>query len=211
MRTCRYLLAGLLAGAALVTGACEEPEVPVIGLTGGWSTAGCEFPREPATVTVGRRVLPATPPELEAAMARIDSGGRADHATSYAGLEVDQENVRAVVYRVPSAAFDDFVRQAAENTCILVRDARHSLGELTTWHDHLVADLPAWGRQGVAVSTVTARHDGAGVEVGVPDPELARREMVLRYGDAAPLIFVREGPVVPLAGSGVPTVPPPGG
>jgi hypothetical protein len=211
MRRCRYRLCCLLLGAVLVTSSCGEPEVPEEGLTGGWTTAGCEFSREPETVTVGRRVLPATPAALEAAMTRIDTGGRADHAGSYAGLEVDQERVRAIVYRVPSAAFDDLVRQSAENTCIVVRDAAHSLADLTEWHDRIVADLPAWQANGIRISTVAARHDGVGVEVGTGDVELARHELLRHYGRTAPLVFVEQGPVRPLAEPGVPNAPKPGG
>src|SRR3712207_7044332 len=108
MRRFRCVFGGLLAGAVLMTGACDEPEVAEAGLIGGWTTAGCEFARTPETMTVGGRTLPVTPSGLAAAMARTDAGGRADHATSYAGLEVDQERVRAIVYRVPSAAFHAF-------------------------------------------------------------------------------------------------------
>ena len=211
MRRCRYRLCCLLLGAVLVTGSCAEPEIPEPGLTGGWTTAGCEFSRRPATVTMGGRVLPATPPELEAAMARIDAGGRTEHAGSYAGLEVDQERVRAIVHRVPSAAFDDFIRQSAQDTCIVVRDTAHSLAELTGWHDRIVADLDAWQANGVRISTVVARHDGRGVEIGTRDVEQAREAMPRRYGRTAPLIFVEQGPVVPLAVPGVPTAPQPGG
>ena len=211
MRRCRYGLCCLLFGAVLVTSSCGEPEVPEPGLTGGWTTAGCEFSREPETMRMGRRVLPATPAALEAAMGRIDTGGRADHAGSYAGLEVDQQRVRAIVHRVPSAAFDDFIRQSAENTCVVVRDAPHSLAELTGWHDRIVTDLGAWQATGVRISSVAPRHDGIGVEIGTPDVERARREMPRRYGRKAPLIFVEQGAVVPLAEPGVPTVPQPGG
>jgi hypothetical protein len=211
MRRSRYRLCCLLLGAMLVTSSCGEPEVPEEGLTGGWITAGCEFTREPETVRVGSRELPATPAALEAAMARIDAGGRADHAASYAGLEVDQQRVRAIVYRVPSATFDDFIRLAADNTCIVVRDAAHSLSELADWNDRIVADIPAWQTYGVRISSVVARHDGVGVEIGTPDVDNARMEMPRRYGRAAPLVFVEQGQVIPLAEPGVPTAPQPGG
>jgi len=211
MRRFRFRLCCVLLGAALVTSSCGEPELPEPGLTGGWSTAGCEFARRPETVTVGRRVLPATPAALEAAMARIDAAGRAHHAASYAGLEVDQQGVRAIVHRVPSAAFDDFIRLTAENTCIVVRDAAHSLADLGGWHDRIVADLPAWQANGVRISSVVARHDGAGVEIGTRDVDRARIELPRRYGPEAPLVFVEEGPVIPLAEPGVPTAPEPGG
>lgn len=211
MRRDRYRLSCLLLGAVLVTSACGEPEIPERGLTGGWITAGCEFVRTPETMTVGGRTLPVTPAALAAAMARIDAGGRADHAASYAGLEVDQQRVRAVVYRVPSAEFDDFIRLSAENTCIVVRDAAHSLAELAAWNDRVVADLDAWREYGVRISSVVARHDGVGVEVGTRDVERARAELPRRYGSSAPLVFVEQGEVIPLAEPGVPTAPQPGG
>jgi hypothetical protein len=191
-----------LLGAVLVTSSCGEPEVSEPGITGGWTTAGCEFSRRPETVRVGGRIMPATPAALEAAMARIDAAGRAAHAGSYAGIEVDQQRVRAIVYRVPSAEFDDFIRLSAENTCIVVRDAAHSLAELAGWHDRIVADLGAWQAGGIRIASVVARHDGAGVEIGTDDVELARGEMTTRYGSSAPLVFVEQGPVIPLAKPG---------
>ncbi|MEU4216233.1 hypothetical protein [Actinoplanes sp. NPDC026623] len=202
MRRDRYLVRLLLLGAVLVTSACGEPEAPEPGLVGGWTTAGCEFSRAPETVNVGGRALPSTPAPLAAAIARIDAGGRADHAASYAGLEVDQQRVRATVYRVPSAAFDDFIRFSAQDTCIVVRDAGHGLAELTALHDRIVADLAAWEAEGVPISTVVARHDGSAVEIGTPDVDLARIELPRRYGTAAPLAFVEQGRVVPMAAPG---------
>ncbi|RSM70374.1 hypothetical protein DMB66_09430 [Actinoplanes sp. ATCC 53533] len=202
MRRCRHRLRCLLLGAVLVTSSCGEPEVTEPGITGGWTTAGCEFSRRPETVRVGGRIMPATPAALEAAMGRIDAAGRAGHAGSYAGIEVDQQRVRAIVYRVPSAEFDDFIRLSAENTCIVVRDAAHSMAELAGWHDRIVADLGAWQAGGLRIASVVARHDGAGVEIGTDDVALARGEMPMRYGSSAPLVFVEQGPVIPLAKPG---------
>jgi hypothetical protein len=184
-----------------MTGACGSdtgPEASESGLTGGWSTAGCEFSRVPQTVPMGNSLMPVTPPELDAAIARIDQAGRTDHAGSYAGLEVDQEQVRAIVYRVPSATFDDFIRQTAENTCVTVRDAVHSATELAAWQDRLAADLQSWTAQGVQIFTVGTRHDGAGVEIGVQNTTQAKDQLLSRYGQSAPLIFVEQAPVHPL-------------
>ncbi|GGQ41825.1 hypothetical protein [Couchioplanes azureus] len=211
MRRFRCPLGGLLLGAVLMTGACGEPQINEPGLLGGWTTAGCEFSRTPETTTVGGHVVPVTPARLAAAMARIDAGGRGEHAGSYAGLEVDQERVRAIVYRVPSAEFDDFIRQAAQDTCIFVRDAEHSLSDLARWQADITADLDTWKNRGVRISTISARHDGVGVEIGTQDVERARREMPRHYGRAAPLIFVEEGPVTPARSRGVPTAPQTGG
>jgi hypothetical protein len=205
----------LLLGATLVTAACGgDPSAAArperTGLTGGWSTAGCELHREPMTMTAGGRPMPITPPRLDAAMARIDSGGRAAYAHSYAGIEVDQEQVRAIVYRVPSAKFDKFIRNSAEDTCIEVLDAPHGLTELTAWHDRIVADLPMWAARGVRIFTVGARHDGTGVEIGTPDVELARHEFPTVYGQDVPVVVVERGPVSPLAPSTRPQGPRPG-
>ncbi|MGA5301447.1 hypothetical protein ACPCHT_16065 [Nucisporomicrobium flavum] len=211
MHRCPCLVGGLLLGAVLMTAACEPPEPPQPGIIGGWTTAGCEFTRTPETVTVGGHTMPATPAALTAAMNRIDAGGRTDHAVSYAGLEVDQERVRAIVYRVPSAAFDDFIRQTAEDTCIFVRDAPYSLRDLAAWHDRVRTDLDAWRARGIRISTIAARHDGAGVEIGTQDVSRARHELPRHYGRRAPLIFVEEGPVTPLTSPGFPAAPQQGG
>lgn len=199
----RFSIVPLVLAAVLVSAACDPPDrpgrPPEAGLTGGWSTAGCAFHREPMSMTVGRTTMPLTPPELDAAMAEIDRAGREQHGDSYAGLEVDQARVRAIVYRVPSAEFDDVIRYAAADTCVVVRDAPHTLTELTAWHDRVVADLAQWAGRGVRITSIGARHDGAGVEVGTQDLARARVEFALLYGRSAPLVLVESGPVTPLA------------
>lgn len=192
-------IAFLALGAVLMIGGCGNPddEAPTSGPPAGWSTPGCEFARQPESMTVGGLAMPTTPGELNAAIARIDQGGRADFKESYAGLEVDQKHVRATVYRVPSAGFDDFIRGAAENTCIFVRDAAHSAADLAIWHDRVVADLSFWTARGIRIVTIGARHDGSGVEIGTQDADRARLELPARYGSRAPLLIVDEGPVRP--------------
>jgi hypothetical protein len=196
-----------LSAAVLVTSACgEPPEVPALGLTGGWETAGCEFsPSEPTTPA------PAAPPSLSSAMSRIEHGGRTDYPASYAGLEVDEARVRAVVYRVPSAEFDDFIRINAQDACVVVRDSLHALRELTEWHDRIVADLGIWSAKGIRIVTVGARNDGFGVEIGSRDVDRARTELQTHYGEEAPLIFVQRGPVIPMAQPGPVQAPRAGG
>ncbi len=165
---------------------------------GSWSTLGCA------------ERSPATAGDLQAAMERIDRGGRADHPDSYAGLEVDEQAVRAVVYRVPSTSFDDFVRRAAGDSCILVRDAAHSWATLAALQQRITDDLPHWAARGVRISTVGARHDGTGVEVGTQDLPEARTAFPERYGDA-PVILVQRGPVRPMRATGPARAPSPGG
>jgi hypothetical protein len=194
---------GLVLGAVLMNGGCGEPEgaadfEEALGAPGGWRTAGCELIRLPQHLTVGGVTMPTTPPKLEAVMGRIDRAGRSEFADSFAGLEVDQRRVRAIVFRVPSAVFDDFIRETAEDVCIVVRDAAHSTKDLGVWHDRVLADLPYWSHRGIHVVSIGARHDGSGVEVGTRDVERTRAELLGRYGAAAPLIFEEQDPVRPL-------------
>jgi hypothetical protein len=200
------IVLGLLLGTILMIGGCGDPDDDTMapGPSGGWHTAGCELARQAESITVGTVSMPSTPAALEAAIARIDEGGRGDFKDSYAGLEVDQQRVRAVVYRVPSAGFDDFIRQAAGNACIWVRDAAHSVADLGVWHDRVLADLGFWTARGIRIATIGARHDGAGVEIGTQDLDRARLELPARYGSRAPLVFIEEGPVVPLSAPAVP-------
>lgn len=205
------VVAGLALGVVLVIGGCGDPEATdSAGPTGEWSTAGCAVSRTPRRVTVGNATVPVTPPGLEAVMNAIDKAGREEFAESFAGLEVDEERVRAIVYRVRSAAFDDFIRKSAGDACIVVHDAAHSTKELAIWHDRVLADLPYWTHQGVQIVSIGARHDGTGVEIGARDPGKARSELVARYGPHAPLIFVESGPIRPLPAQTSRIAPPPG-
>lgn len=189
----------LVMGVVLVTGGCGDDEDfgdPGV-VVGEWRTAGCGLVRLPHQVGAGG---PGTPPRPEAAMARIERGGRGEFAASFAGLEVDERRGRAIVYRVPSAAFDDFIREAAEDACVVVRDAACSGEALAEWHDRVLADLAFWTHRGVQIVSIGARHDGSGVEVGVRDVPRARGELLGRYGQDAPLLFVGQEPVRPLPG-----------
>jgi hypothetical protein len=191
----------LAMGVVLVTGGCGDDEDfgDSGAVVGEWRTAGCELVRFP------QRVAPSASPRLEAAMARVDRGGRGEFAASYAGIEVDERRGRAIVYRVPSAAFDDFIREAAEDSCVVVRDAAYSGRALTEWHDRVLADLGFWTHRGVRIVSIGARHDGSGVEVGVRDVPRARGELLGRYGQDAPLLFVEQEPVRPLPGRVTPS------
>ena len=193
----------LVLAAVLVIGGCadsaDEQPADNPGLTGGWSTAGCEFLRLPEHMAVAGVAMPVTPAKLQAAMDRIEKAGQAEFAGSFAGLEVDQENARAIVHRVPSAEFDDFIRRAAEDTCVVVRDAAHTATDLAVWHDRVLADLDFWTHSGVRIVSVGARHDGAGVEIGTQDLDRTRTELPARYGPDAPLLFIPADPIRPLA------------
>ncbi|BCY15076.1 hypothetical protein [Actinoplanes sp. L3-i22] len=199
----RVRLGRLLLAGALMIGGCGEfetagqPESSAV--TAGWRTVGCEFARAPEFVERSGFRMPVTPPSLSAAMERIEQAGRLRFAATFAGLEVDQQRVRAIVYRVPakSTEFDDFIRETADDNCIVVRNAAHGVAELGLWHDRVVADLAYWTVRGVRIVTVGSRHDGAGLEIGTRDVAKARHEMPAHYGAGAPLIFVEQGPATP--------------
>ena len=191
----------LALAAVLMIGGCGDGDrtpADEPGLTGGWSTAGCGVARVAEHVTVGGVPMPTTPDKLSAVMARLEEAGRGEFAGSFAGIEVDQPQVRAFVYRVPSAAFDDFIRRTAEDVCVVVRDAPHSAADLAYWHDRVLADLDFWTHRGVRIVSVGARHDGSAVEIGTRDLERARRELPARYGTGAPFHFVDQAPVTPM-------------
>ncbi|GAA0817420.1 hypothetical protein [Spirilliplanes yamanashiensis] len=162
-----------------------------------WTTPGCALSRHPHT----EAGMPVTPPDLAAVIAAIDEAGGRDFAAAYAGVEVDQAGVRAIVHRVPAADFDAAVRGLTPaGVCVVVRDAAHSRATLAALQERITADLAEWEGRGVRIETVGARHDGSGVEVGARDPERARAELAARYGADAPIVVVRSGPVVPLPG-----------
>jgi hypothetical protein len=200
---------GLVLGAVVfMSGGCGDPHVEPGGPEDGWSTLGCGNARVPAHVTVGNHTMPTTPVELATAMERIERAGREDFAESFAGIEVDQERVRAIVYRVPSEPFDDFIRRTAESSCLVVRNARHSAKTLDAWHDRIIAELAFWSHRGLHIVSVGARHDGSGVEIGTDDVDKARQELLGRHGADAPLVFVAEGPVRPLSPGSAPASQP---
>jgi hypothetical protein len=198
----------LVLGLVLVTAGCGDsdphPAEP------SWSTVGCGSPRMPEHVTVSGVDVPVTPPRLESVMNAVEQAGRTRFPESFAGLEVDQEQVRALIYRVPSAAFDDVIRASSDGACLVVHDAVHSAADLAVWHDRVLADLPYWTDHGVRIVSVGARHDGSGVEIGVLDPAKARADLIARYGAQAPLIFEAADPVRPLPAQTSRVAPPPG-
>lgn len=163
-----------------------------------WRTDGCRTARSPQMVETAGARMPVTPADLDAVMGQIEHEGRARFAESYAGLEVVPEQVRTIVYRVPSAPFDVFVREVAGDTCVVVRDAAYSAVQLAALADRISADLDYWRERDVRINTVGPRHDGSAVQVGTEDVARARVELPKRYGVRPPVVVVEEAPVVPL-------------
>jgi hypothetical protein len=122
-------------------------------------------------------------------------GGR--FPAAYAGVALEPEHDRVVVYRVPSAAFDAALHADLPGAPLRVVDAAHPAEELNRLVTRIGAELPYWQERGVAVHVISPRTDGACVEVGVADPDRARPLFAERYG-AAPVRVVAADPVVPL-------------
>jgi len=187
------LLVGACAQQMTIGGPADSEGGPNPQVGGEWRTDGCGVPRSPEVVETGGAAMPLTPADLEAVLSRISQEGPARFADSYAGLEVEPEQVQAVVYRVPSAAFDAFVRAVAGNACVVVRDAVHTAAELGRFVERIGSDLEYWQGRGVRISSVGPIHDGSGVRVGTPDVMLAEVELPKRYGVQPPIRVEQEG------------------
>lgn len=185
-------------GSDVASPASPSPRETAAWTGAEWRTPGCATPRSPQTVESGGATMPVNPPDLEAVLQRLAEQGPARFDDVYAGVEVDQDQVRAIVYRVPSAGFDEFVRDLAGNVCVVVRDAAHSAADLSALMDRISADVEYWKSRGIRIHTWGPRHDGAGVEVGTEDVAKAKVELPARYGTAVPILVKEQGPVMPV-------------
>ena len=165
-----------------------------------WRTEGCGRHRVPERAESVTGAMLVTPAGLADVLARVESVGRADFPGSFAGLEVDQREVLGIVYRVPSADFDAFLRAEGAEVCLEVRDARHDLRTLLMLQERIVADLAHWRAAGIEIGTVGCRHDGTGVEVGTRQVAAAEDQLPRRYGPEAPILVRDEAPPRPLTG-----------
>lgn len=147
---------------------------------------------------IGTAAVPGTPNHLDPVLGRIEQEGRARFAESYAGLEVMPDQLSAVVYRVPSAQFDAFLREVAGEAAVVIRDAPYSVAELTALMERITADLDYWRERGIRINAFGARHDGSGVQVGTQEVARAEVELPKRYGARPPVLIVEEGPILPL-------------
>ncbi|GAB7041898.1 MULTISPECIES: hypothetical protein [Catenuloplanes] len=165
-----------------------------------WRTEGCGARRAPERVEAVTGAMLVTPADLATVLARVESVGRSQFPESFAGLEVDQAAVLGVVYRVPSADFDAFLRAEGTTVCLEVRDARHDLRTLLTLQERVVADLGHWRAAGIEIGVVGCRHDGTGVEVSTQQVAQAEDQLPRRYGREVPIFVRDEAPPRPLTG-----------
>ncbi|MBY8874276.1 hypothetical protein K7640_20815 [Micromonospora sp. PLK6-60] len=200
----KILLVGLAAMIVAVGGCAREAggaadAAPEAGGTPG--VEGCATPPSPpeSVVTAGATMYPESD-ELSEALGSIQQAGESTFRDVFAGLETVPEQGYVIVYRLPSARFDAYVRDVAAGQCVLLRDAAHSAAELSALQDRITDDMDYWRTRGVDVNAVGPRHDGSGVVVSTLAVARARAELPKRYGTAIPIIIEQGGPVELLGG-----------
>lgn len=146
----------------------------------------------------------AVPPPAAAAEGRIDMGEDASRVDQwarerfpevYAGIETSDAGL--IVFRKPSAAFDEGLRTLGVSTPVVLRDAPYANAELATLAERVLADVDYWAGQGIEITSVGARADGTAVDVGSPQADRLTPRLAGRYGTTPPAIAEPVGPIVP--------------
>jgi hypothetical protein len=165
-----------------------------------WRSAGCATPRSPVVMHTAGIDMPLTDQRTQDLATKVTQAGEGQFAAVYAGLELTPDQLRLIVYRKPSAEFDAYLRTAAGDGCLMVRDAPHSQAELLALVHRISDDFGYWRKRGIAINSVGPNHDGTGVEVGTQNITAAQVELPMRYGMAVPIKVVEQGPIVPAIG-----------
>jgi len=189
----------VLVAVALAIGGCAGQAGPGSPGSpgGGVETAGCRYATSPPAMEIDGTPQPANQEALGVLADRLRTQVEQPFAEVFAGLAMEQERNRVVVYRVPSAALDKLVMDQFAADCVELRDAAHSAGELTALANKITDDMSYWRGLGIEINMVGASYDGSGVEVGVTGAHLekAKVELPKRYGAGAPIIVVEAGPI----------------
>ncbi|WP_155370543.1 hypothetical protein [Catellatospora vulcania] len=184
--------AALLLAATLSACAGQQVGVGSPPTLDGPGTPGCGLPRPtPSAIETAGATMWPTSVTLDEALGRIMQAGEGRFGKQFAGTEVVPEKGYAIVYRVPSAEFDEFVTQQAGDECIYLRDAAFDQATLRALADRVIDDAAHWRKQGITINMTGAAHDGSGITVGVAkaDLERARAELPERYGTQIPIII----------------------
>lgn len=154
----------------------------------------CALPTPTPIVTAGATMWP-NPPGYDDALNEIQAAGHDRFRDVFAGVEVVPEKGYAVVYRVPSADYDELIRRTAGALCIVIRDARFSEATLTGLTERITADRDYWRSRGIEINTTGRAHDGSGVIVGTLQVEQARAELPKHYRTDIPITVEQAGPM----------------
>ncbi|MEU7824533.1 hypothetical protein [Catellatospora sp. NPDC049133] len=181
------LIAAALAGCAGQKEAGEAAAPPTLD---GPGTPGCAMARPtPSPIETAGSTMWPTSVTLDDALTRISQAGEGRFGKQFAGVEVVPEKGYGIVYRVPSAEFDEFVTQQAGTECIYLRDAVYDQATLQALANRVMDDRKYWDKQGITINMTGTTHDGSGITVGVlpADLERARVELPKRYGTQVPI------------------------
>lgn len=192
------LAAGAVATALALTGCGEGGEAPESAAE--MRTDGCANVSAPAPlVTAGATMYPTTE-GLNSVLTQLQQRGEDEFADSFAGLQVVPEQGYAIVYRVPSATFDQMVKTISTGQCVHIRDAPYTAKALRGLAEKIGGDFEYWRAQGIQVNSVGPLHDGSAVEVGVEKSALDRAKVELpkRYGLTPPMKIVEGAAAVPM-------------
>jgi hypothetical protein len=192
----RWVAAGALATAVALTG-CAKTESPDSGAD--LRTDGCANVSAPAPIVTGGATTYPTSEGLDSVIGQLQQRGEVEFADSFAGLEVVPDQGYAIVYRVPSAAFDQMVTSISGGQCVHVRDAPYTAKALRDLAERISGDSEYWRAQGIPVNSIGPLHDGTAVEVGVDASgvERAKVELPKRYGLTPPMKIVDRAQSVP--------------
>jgi hypothetical protein len=127
--------------------------------------------------------------------------GESRYPESFAGVAMDTDTDRVTVWRIYSPDFDRELRTLPGQEKIVIRCADHSLRELLTLMEALVADGEYWKGQGLPVNRAGPRVDGSCVEIYSTDPTRYEAAFTAHY-PGAPLCFPEGdyGELIPWSG-----------
>jgi hypothetical protein len=187
------------------SGACARQPMrdgPEIGANApSPASAGCDATSTPSPPAFS--APPTTDSSFYAEQNRLDDMAAkvtsiaAHYPRVFAGVELAPDHSGIIVFRVPSAPFDDAVRAALPGDPVSIVDAPHSARELTTLLDRIWADRGYWTAHGVPLNWTSPQVDGSCVLVATSDPARAKPLFRLRYG-AAPIQLIHGEAPVPL-------------
>jgi hypothetical protein len=131
----------------------------------------------------------------EDAAMQVDRMGRERFPDVYAGVELREQ--RVLIFRLPSAPFDQAVRELQLPAEHELHDAPYSARVLEELAQRVVADIEFWKGQGIQIMSVGSRPDGTAVEVGTPQAAQLAPQLPGRYGTNPPALAEPIGPVAP--------------
>lgn len=128
---------------------------------------------------------------LSAAAATMTATLRASFPDSYAGLTVDVDHGRLIVYRRPDPALDEAVTRMNVSVPVTLANAQFSLKTMESIARQVMSDAGYWANRGITINGAGPLPDGSGVEVmtagGAPQEQSV---LAQRYG--AGMIKIRQ-------------------